>query len=513
MVIGVWVGIVRELLKNAGPEADRDLPTLLDGLVFKDPDPAEEGRTLRGFAHLPIELQLTIWNMASLPGGMIGLRKEVLLQVINQWGYPDPDPGWKPPRLCCSERLVRFMLRTKKRAIHKWLCDGTYRGAYSASQARNSLLHTCRLSREVVVGTWKGIVQNIAVTEEDKFDRQNILNQLDKMSPQADPEANKVVTERGDFERFSALAIKIRTKIWKYASLPEGDFTLSSSLFNYIDTVRNISNRRYIRFLEQTSPLNMHKWVEAEESHLCNWKAVEGRKATLASKARNAMMGTNKAARKVALDTWSYILHNSRPARPIEWRDVQELPRPHPYWGWKCTDDGVLTVMRKGFYPPFTPSSLTFHCFGDLPAETREMVWRYAASPNGKLDLSGEIFYQHEYRYTRHGFWEVVSPPQIYRWQRFVPMGSKERENYLSRRDCVDTVKTREGLMGCCRGAREVVVGLWRESVKEARGSTHWRVEREIERGGGGRMRGGEMEEGMRGSVFEQVEGRRFARE
>ena len=200
MVIGVWMGIVRELLKDAGIEADRDLPTLLDGLAFKAPDPAEEGRTFHRFKELPIELQLTIWKMASLPGGMIGLREEVLLQVINQWGFPDPDRVWSPPRLCCSERLIRFMLRTTKKKIHKWLCDGTYRGAYSASEARNSLLHTCRLSREVVVGTWKDIVQDIAVTEEGKFDRQNILNQLDKMIPQADSGAKKVVKERGKFE-------------------------------------------------------------------------------------------------------------------------------------------------------------------------------------------------------------------------------------------------------------------------------------------------------------------------
>ena len=34
MVIGVWMEIVRELLKDAGIEADRDLPPLLDGLFF-----------------------------------------------------------------------------------------------------------------------------------------------------------------------------------------------------------------------------------------------------------------------------------------------------------------------------------------------------------------------------------------------------------------------------------------------------------------------------------------------
>lgn len=38
MVIGVSMGIVRELLKDAGIEADMDLPPLLDGLVFKTPD-------------------------------------------------------------------------------------------------------------------------------------------------------------------------------------------------------------------------------------------------------------------------------------------------------------------------------------------------------------------------------------------------------------------------------------------------------------------------------------------
>ena len=67
-------------------------------------------------------------------------------------------------------------------------------------------------------------------------------------------------------------------------------------------------------------------------------------------------------------------------------------------------------------------------------------------------------------------------------------MEAKEKEGYLGSWDCVLTVKTREGLMGCCRGAREVVAGLWRESVKEARGSTHFRVEREDEEGknGGG---------------------------
>lgn len=32
------MGIVRELLKDAGIEADMDLPPLLDGLVFKTPD-------------------------------------------------------------------------------------------------------------------------------------------------------------------------------------------------------------------------------------------------------------------------------------------------------------------------------------------------------------------------------------------------------------------------------------------------------------------------------------------
>lgn len=141
MVIGVWVGIVRELLEDAGSEGDPDLPALLDAAVFKAPDSADEGRTSHSFEQLLTELQ-----------------------------------------------------------------------------------------------------------EEGKFDRQNILNQLDKMIPQAGPEARKVVQERGEFEIFSALPIKIRTKIWKYASRPDGDFTLFSGLFRYIDTVRDISNRRYIRF-------------------------------------------------------------------------------------------------------------------------------------------------------------------------------------------------------------------------------------------------------------------------
>lgn len=354
VVIGVWVVIVRELLKGAGPEADRDLPTLLNGLVFKAPDRAEEGRTFHRFQELPTELQVQIWKMVSLPGGMIGLREEILLPDMSQWGYSDPDPGWSPPRLCCSERLVRFMLRTKKRKIYEWLCDGAYRAGYGAAEARNNLVHTCRLSREVAVESWKRIVEAIPETVGCKFDRQNIIRQFDNLLANSKSAMTKVDASP-TFPRFNALPIKVRTMIWKYASLPEGDFTLSPDLFGYIDTVRDISNRRYIRFLEQTSPLKIHKWVEAEESHLYNWKAVEGRKATLASKARNAMMGTNRAARKVALDIWSFILHQSRPARPVEWRDVEELPRPHPYWGWKCTDNGVLTVTRKGFYPPLRP--------------------------------------------------------------------------------------------------------------------------------------------------------------
>lgn len=58
MGIGVWVGIVMELLKDAGPEADRDLPTLLDGLIFKVPDPAEEGRTVHRFQEPLAESQV-----------------------------------------------------------------------------------------------------------------------------------------------------------------------------------------------------------------------------------------------------------------------------------------------------------------------------------------------------------------------------------------------------------------------------------------------------------------------
>ena len=132
------------------------------------------------------------------------------------------------------------------------------------------------------------------------------------------------------------------------------------------------------------------------------------------------------------------------------------------------------------------------------------MVWRYAASPNGKLDLSIEIFYQHSYRHSTRRFWEVVSPAKIYSWQRFLPIESEEREGYLSRRDCKDTSSTRTTLMGVCKLSREVVIQLWRESVKDARGETHWREERE---------ENDEVEDGMRERVLRQVEGRRFARE
>lgn len=133
------------------------------------------------------------------------------------------------------------------------------------------------------------------------------------------------------------------------------------------------------------------------------------------------------------------------------------------------------TLISATFNLRFTPSTLTFHCFGDLPVEIQIQIWKYAASSHGPISLIPETLYGGDR--IRHNFLRQVSPSQIWRWIPLEP----DDEKYIPEVGVSGDGNSEKKSYTDARVSKGVVVREWKRAVSEVHCEGEWRRERTIE--------------------------------